>query len=195
MYIADLELYPAGKLKYKEVFAVGWLDAHNAFAKGQISGEVLAKLKDILLSKAATLHTHGHHFCNICDSRKAIEIEIQGKQILCGACEIWLPSRGKHIFAAPNMICHYIEAHQYLPPEPFLASVVEFDISSDWNADLAYAAILSKYYGEISIRAIIYAELLKQKLVNIPNPQGAEFCHHPAVQEMWEKINRYKKKF
>ncbi len=43
-----------------------------------------------------------------------------GKWILLGAAEIRVLSRMGTVYAAPNLIYHYVSAHGYKPPEEFL---------------------------------------------------------------------------
>lgn len=41
------------------------------------------------------------------------------------------------LFAAPDFIYHYVEVHGYLPPESFIRAVMESDIPSEADSQIA----------------------------------------------------------
>jgi hypothetical protein len=48
---------------------------------------------------------------------------IDDEEISLGSAEIRLASQGGAIFAAPDLICHYVAIHGYCPPDEFLAAL------------------------------------------------------------------------
>jgi hypothetical protein len=48
---------------------------------------------------------------------------VDGEQFFLGSAELWVPASDGSIFAAPNMIVHYVEMHGYLPPPAFVLAV------------------------------------------------------------------------
>jgi len=49
--------------------------------------------------------------------------ERNGKRLLLGSAEIRAFSETKEVYAAPNLIYHYVSVHKYRPPECFLEAV------------------------------------------------------------------------
>jgi hypothetical protein len=47
-----------------------------------------------------------------------------GEEIALGEAEIRVNGEGNVIFASPNLICHYIAAHGYRPPDEFMAALL-----------------------------------------------------------------------
>jgi hypothetical protein len=41
-----------------------------------------------------------------------------------GSAEIRVPGKGNIVFAAPEMIAHYVIMHEYRPPEEFIEAVL-----------------------------------------------------------------------
>jgi hypothetical protein len=39
------------------------------------------------------------------------------------------------VFAGCNLVVHYVIAHSYLPPAPFVDAVRVFDLSSSWSGE------------------------------------------------------------
>jgi hypothetical protein len=55
--------------------------------------------------------------------------------VFLGSAEIWLPAADRTIiFAAPDLILHYVSAHRYLPPELFQRAIQTVSRWTDWNA-------------------------------------------------------------
>ena len=114
-------LYFAYKAMQNRVLNVGWLDDGCSFATGPVKTETLEKL--IELSFASVNAYRGVHFCSFCSYEDPPIIECQGKRMRLGNAEIWVPGKDGIVYAAPNLICHYIRDHSYLPPTEFLLAV------------------------------------------------------------------------
>jgi hypothetical protein len=69
----------------------------------------------------------GFHVCNLCRAApvKPLVVENQGRRISLGASEIRVGARTGTIFAAPDLIYHYVREHGYLPPTEFVRAVEE----------------------------------------------------------------------
>ena len=112
MYFKDLfeEHIP----KANAVFIkVGWLDKDKPYTQGECPRKFIDKLKKIKLS----MHTKGWHNCPFCDSAKSYSeyyIPI-------------LPTKNRKGYHAPEMILHYIEKHNYLPPQEFIDAVMAYN--------------------------------------------------------------------
>ncbi|MGE7389935.1 hypothetical protein ACQKM2_31090 [Streptomyces sp. NPDC004126] len=63
--------------------------------------------------------TRGFHSCPFCASR-VFGSRVSHPQ---GSAEIWVMG-GDVAYAAPELIAHYVEAHNYLPPNAFIQAVL-----------------------------------------------------------------------
>lgn len=106
------------------VLSIGWLDAQYPFPRGIVEGRITSKLK--LLAKARPVRlTRGYQQCPFCAYRG----ESSGAERRLGSAEIWIPREGG-FFAAPDLVVHYIEAHEYSPPTAFVSAVDALDIGA-----------------------------------------------------------------
>jgi hypothetical protein len=110
---------------------VGWLGAAHRFATGIAPPELLEKIAWLCVH-APTCQTRGIHRCDLCASDAFHYVELVGrrfllgfgrKKIRLGSAEIRV--RGADgLYAAPDLILHYIMDHSYLPPGDFIAGAL-----------------------------------------------------------------------
>jgi hypothetical protein len=111
-----------------EVVNVGWLDDAHAFEKGPVADEIRARLKQMCLFETAR-QTRGFHTCHFCSPPgldpppRLFGLEIVGGQRRLGSAEIRVKGVDKRVYAAPDLIYHYITEHSYQPPAEFLEAV------------------------------------------------------------------------
>ncbi|MCX5069856.1 hypothetical protein OOJ91_28830 [Micromonospora lupini] len=102
---------------------VGWLDASHRFPTGAPRDGLMPALTE--LARVRVRQTRGYHYCEICirdmgeDARNAIrqgvvaresaEFEVRGDDV---------------VYAAPQLLLHYVAAHEYLPPAEFCAAAL-----------------------------------------------------------------------
>ena len=95
------------------LIAVGWLDGSKPFTTGAIDRAVFDSLVNMSKDPWQPLCAGGFHDCNVCqfhgESRET--------------SNIFIPSDDS-LYVCPAMIIHYINAHRYLPPEPFCRAVL-----------------------------------------------------------------------
>lgn len=122
MYFSDLSEYRYGlPVPLSGVLNVGWLSSGMSFPRG----EVPPALREAILTwtfygRANVMR--GEHRCELCSSREPVDVEFSGRHMRLGSAEIWLPG-GEVVYAAPNLLWHYVERHRYLPPLSFLEAV------------------------------------------------------------------------
>lgn len=121
---------------------VGWLEKAKPYETGEVLDGFLPKLSSIILGNdsvdAQANRIRSAHPCSLSDCG-TLEIESDGRKDSLGAAEIWIPSKdGSEFFAAPSMVYHYIENHNYLPPEEFMSAVMSFDLSIPYKAQDIY---------------------------------------------------------
>ena len=132
MPVSSMTYYPDGSayayalpFVISSVTNVGWLSALSPdFPKGSVSDD----FKEALRWACCALSTNqmrGFHVCELCE-RDAPSIECKGavsSRRILGSSEIWIES-GDKIFAAPDLIFHYVTNHSYCPPKDFIEAVV-----------------------------------------------------------------------
>jgi hypothetical protein len=135
MYFPDLEAYryqtPA---PLDDVVTVGWLSKDHEYPRGPSSAEMLEAVEALIGSHQAH-QMRGYHVCEFCGADPRVMPVPEGLALI-GSAEIWIPSPDlKRIYAAPNLIHHYMSAHAYLPPQEFLEAVAAVHEHEAWNAD------------------------------------------------------------
>ena len=110
---------------------VGWLDAAHEYSKGPVSPEFVRLLSE--LCRAGVLHMRGWHMCNLCvpdEERRSYSdlvptlVKAEGGDYSVGHAEIRVPGLGGVMYAAPDMVIHYVVVHGYRPPDGFIEAVL-----------------------------------------------------------------------
>lgn len=121
-YFEDLSRYSYDKIVAEACPAinVGWLGANHAFSTEQSNENVLDALWQYCLILA--LPTRGLHLCELCAAPSSAFAR-HGTRLLLGSGEIRVFGTNGDVFAAPNLIYHYVSDHHYRPPGEFLQAV------------------------------------------------------------------------
>jgi hypothetical protein len=122
-YFPDLSRYdyrPFQSQSNPKLLNVGWLDPSAPYCTGAVDGTIMEGL--LRLCREPVNRTRGWHRCPYCESYPAI-MTVDGQSITLGDGEIRVSGSGGVVFAAPTLICHYIQKHGYRPPEEFLIAV------------------------------------------------------------------------
>ena len=128
MYFKDLSPYQyLGREPDPNVLTVGWLDADHDFLKGTVSDAILERI--LVLCFKPVNSTRGIHQSpfiqgNPKEPSRAYPVEYRGKRMALGNAEIRVSGRNGKIYAAPNLIYHYIKDCSYLPPQEFLEALM-----------------------------------------------------------------------
>lgn len=117
-YIEDLDQYE-GCDDYERFgmnpLAVGFLQRNQRFETGNTSSKALAKLLQFCGSRWTVCAIPRPRNCPLCNER--VTVEIAGESVVLGSAEIRVIGTND-IFAAPDLLYHYVAAHNYaLPPE------------------------------------------------------------------------------
>jgi hypothetical protein len=75
----------------------------------------------------------GSHRCEFCSV-------ISDGRFTRGSSNIWIPSEGV-VYVAPELVLHYVEAHNYRPPAGFITAVLT---CPDQGSD-AYRALMRNF--------------------------------------------------
>lgn len=103
---------------------IGWLETKEPFPKGTVSDTFLKKLWQFC--KLPVVQTRGFHVCDLCNMRTDVVplVEFQGETLELGSAEIRVFAKGGQIYAAPNLIFHYVRVHGYKPLQAFIDAVL-----------------------------------------------------------------------
>jgi hypothetical protein len=105
---------------------VGWLDSEHSFTVGHVRQDLVDTLRR--MCRHGVNRTRGIYFCDFCprpDGEVFPRIFVRDElgTYVVGSAEIRVPASDKRIFAAPDMIVHYVTDHQYKPPDAFLRAL------------------------------------------------------------------------
>src|SRR5262245_40234644 len=92
---------------------VGWLDAAQPFPTGEPPAGLVEALAALAVTARAN-QSRGFHFCNLCPTEE-LNWETHPK----GSAEFRVLGVGV-VYAAPELLVHYVDEHDYRPPAPFI---------------------------------------------------------------------------
>ena len=108
-----------------QALAVGWLDLEHDFSRGRVDRGCFETLAGLLVDPWQPAVAVGRHECQFCAfTGGPAELRVGDVSVRIGASNVFVPSR-EAIYVAPSTILHYIDAHEYLPPEVFRRAVLE----------------------------------------------------------------------
>ncbi len=103
---------------------VGWLQNGRPFETATPSERIIEALWN--LCKVAVMQARGLRDCDLCGpEHRDFFAERNGEGIWLGSAEIRVFSTSGKIYAAPNLIYHYVRTHHYQPPQEFLLALGE----------------------------------------------------------------------
>lgn len=147
-----MNLHPIDFSKYDDtslnVYNIGWLGKSSDHDINYSNLSLIDKLKCLLKRERVNL-TRGITLCSLCSKgENRIRVDIDGDSLLLGISEVWIPNGVQNkIFAAPDLIIHFIEKHNYRPPQEFIEAIESFDLTSAWSGEEAYNKYLKAKYG------------------------------------------------
>lgn len=136
-YYSDLSVYTyLNSDKNDNTLNIGWLDATMPFPKGKVSDTFLDRLWVFCRTPIAV--TRGFHVCQFCNmSPNSVPIIQRGNESLkVGYAELRVFGNEDTIYAAPDLVYHYVEKHNYIPPQEFIDAVLKSPLpsSQDYRA-------------------------------------------------------------
>ena len=102
--------------------AVGFLTRKYPFQTGKVPAGFLPRLLAFCHPDKTVCHTMGTRKSPF--DNEHITIEIDGEAHKLGAAEIRVLGKDD-IFAAPDLIYHYVRDHNYMPPAEFVEAVMK----------------------------------------------------------------------
>ena len=103
----------------EQILAVGWLERGHSYQQGPVQEEVVDALVQGLVNPWQPVAFAGGHKCSFCRlSGGSGGFVYKGTPFSMGVSNLFIP--GEHcVYVAPSLIVHYIDAHEYTPPQPF----------------------------------------------------------------------------
>jgi len=130
-YFPDLSPYSYGYHPHPGVVHVGWLDGVHPFPTGNVEPRLIERMK-VLASRPVEIY-RGRHLCEFCKPPE--DLILPDRKMINPAWAKWVEQRSSNgeirvageqvVYAAPILITHYIEVHEYLPPAEFLEAVAK----------------------------------------------------------------------
>ena len=115
------DLTPMGQPR---LIAVGWLARGEPYERGPLPEAFVDKLLDLLENPWEPYATAGFHRCEFCRiSGGPAQLQRGSRWISLGVRNLYVPGDGK-VFMSPSLIAHYMDAHEYCPPEPYQHAVL-----------------------------------------------------------------------
>ncbi|MBF5044521.1 hypothetical protein FGE12_19135 [Aggregicoccus sp. 17bor-14] len=141
MHFVDLSPYSyALPRSLPRVLNVGWLSAAHSFPVGEPPSGFAERLRRCVV-ECSVNRMRGVHACELCGDPMARQsVVIDSREVWLGSSEVWLPAPGGGALAAPDLVIHYVEAHDYLPPAVFVDAVMCWDARSGWNPEAVFEA-------------------------------------------------------
>lgn len=125
MYYPDLSPYPHDKSSEvdRPILCIGWLARKYPYTQGEVPIAFMEQLWIFCCN--SVFYTLGYHRCPFCrNSSFGVLVQRSGRELRLGSGEIRVVGK-RAIYAAPNLIYHYVEAHHYSPPDEFIQAVLE----------------------------------------------------------------------
>lgn len=189
----DLTEYSYQGRKENNTYNIGWLEGSN-YPKGSVTKEFLMNLWEYM--KYPIYFERGIYKNEYLDDKRDSFVACyNGYEIVLGCAEIRVLSADmQKVYAAPNLIIHYILNHGYLPPLEFVEAVINgakpnskeyseliadiySDIKNDANSKLIcpychsnknyFAPSEKKEYEEnLEVKVVRASELVRENLNN-----------------------------
>lgn len=135
----------------KSVLSIGWLG--NAVpTNAMVSDEVMSILRHYADKHSASDGELGRHTCEICESMGAYDRKELAKNGSFHG-EIWIEIDNVR-YVLPQAIFHYIEEHNYSPPQRFLGMLLAHWASSDSEACRSGSCVNEKDLQDERARAL-----------------------------------------
>lgn len=137
-YFEDLTTYSRmiSPFSLDGVVNIGWLNIKSGFSAGPVPLRIIEKLKNVACGacsmKVLVEPCRSLPQCDLCGP---VTLMSHGKAIPDG--ELWVPGNGV-IYASPVAIIHFMEFHDYAPPQEYIDAVSSMDVASDFYADKLY---------------------------------------------------------
>lgn len=123
-YFKDLTPLAGSPLESSACLAAGWLEPEYAYPQGPLQPFVVERLIELLVDPWQPFADMGTHDCGFCRlTGGPCQFTYGNTSIQMKVNNLFVPSE-QHVFVAPSLILHYMDAHQYCPPQEFQEAVL-----------------------------------------------------------------------
>lgn len=152
-----------------DVRNVGWLGRESRFPAGEAEPGLVPALVALAAFRPVNV-TRGFHLCELCGPRTTpddyepltvpFELAERG-EVMLGSAEIHVPGPDGVVYAAPNLVAHYVEAHGYRPPAGFVRSVLAEAAAGEaaWDRVKRDLPVGEPIRGEVLVRYVSGTEI------------------------------------
>jgi hypothetical protein len=134
MFFADLTPYEYGyEERRSSILNVGWLGRGHAFPVGAVPDDFVDALRRLIASPVNLYR--GYHTCEFCPDPPVV-VDSEGRRVTgppgetMGNGEIRVSGSEGEVYVAPVLVAHYVQVHNYLPPEGFIRAVLSIDAAA-----------------------------------------------------------------
>jgi hypothetical protein len=114
--------YFDGSMWTCRLMAIGWIEHSKSYPKGNADPLFIRKVNTLRANfrdAFPDICFRGLHCCTLCKMAGSLDVSLDNSHI-----NLFIPLGGL-VFVAPGRIDHYLEAHNYLPPESFMRAVMD----------------------------------------------------------------------
>lgn len=124
-YYRDLSLYRyLSSDDSPTTLNVGWLDKGHVYPQAEVHDDFVERLWRFCCKPVLSMRgLHECDFCPIADKYVVEQYDTEERKL--GSAQIRVFGQNDIIYAAPDMIYHYVVRHQYCPPTEFIQAVLE----------------------------------------------------------------------
>jgi hypothetical protein len=104
---------------------VGWLEKGRRYPRGAVPEGFADRLFERCRRRVNA--TRGYHACSLCrrvDDLMGLRVTRGGDELRLGSAEIRVEGKDGVVYAAPNLVYHYVVDHDYRPPDGFVDAVL-----------------------------------------------------------------------
>ncbi len=106
------------------LLAVGWLELGRPLERGRVTGEFFEAFARLAANAWQPFVHAGRHACQWCVfSGGPAEVRVGDLTVAVGATNVFVPAE-QAMYVAPSLLLHYMDAHEYAPPEVFQRAVI-----------------------------------------------------------------------
>jgi hypothetical protein len=177
-YYPDLSTYTyCNSEESARALNVGWLSAAQPYLQGEVPAGFTERLWAFCRTRVN--QTRGFHDCEFCSANS--HTPRRGEEtITIGSAEIRVFGSDGRVYAAPNLIYHYVVEHHYEPPEEFISAVLDGPLPQSPD----YEALAGNYQWHESYKWWLN-QLVKERLrERLKNSDGALAAIRVALPEV-----------
>ena len=122
-YYADLSEY-SYDADSGPALNVGWLDKEHTYPTGDLPADLRDKLLAVTVLSPVN-QTRGFHQCELCDrpAYPPIDVRWRDRTRAIGSAEVRVTAEDGTVYACPDLLIHYVDAHRYYPPDAFVEAL------------------------------------------------------------------------